>query len=63
MIDLVVHHQQHLHCFWQHSSSLMKFERNFTKRTFCFVTQIMSKRNFCFETEGVHDKNLNRNLR
>ena len=33
---------------------LTKFERNFTKHTFCFVTQIISKRNFCFETEGVY---------
>jgi hypothetical protein len=28
---------------------LTKFERNFTKHTFCFVTQIMSKRNFCLK--------------
>jgi hypothetical protein len=32
---------------------LAKFERNFTKRNFYFVTQFMSKRNFYFETEGV----------
>jgi hypothetical protein len=53
MIDLVVHQQQHLHCSGNIPVGLTKFERNFTKRTFCFVTQIMSKRNFCFETEGV----------
>ena len=32
---------------------MAKFERNFTKRNFYFVTQFMSKRNFYFETEGV----------
>ena len=32
---------------------LTKFERNFTKRNFYFITQLMSKRNFYFEMEGV----------
>ena len=46
LFDLVVHQQQHLHCFGQHSVRLAKFERNFTKRNFYFVTQFMSKHNF-----------------
>ena len=29
---------------------LAKFERNFTKHNFYFITQFMSKRNFYFET-------------
>jgi hypothetical protein len=33
---------------------LVKFERNFTKHNFYFVTQFISKRNFNFETEGVY---------
>ena len=57
LFDLVVHQQQHLHSFWQHSIRLTKFERNFTKHNFYFVTRFMSKRNFYFETEGVHVMN------
>ena len=53
LFDLVVHQQQHLHCFGQHSSSLAKFERNFTKYNFYFVTLFMSEHNFYFETEGI----------
>ena len=53
LFDSVVHQQQHLHSFWQHSSLFGKFERNFAKRNFYFVTQFMSKRNFHFEMEGV----------
>jgi hypothetical protein len=34
---------------------LTNFERNFTKRNFYFVTQLISKHNFYFETEGVYD--------
>jgi hypothetical protein len=60
LFDLAVRQQQHLHCLWLHSSlfNLVKFERNFTKRNFYFVTQFMSKRNFYFETEGVYIKFL-----
>jgi hypothetical protein len=36
LFDLVVHQQQHLHCFRQHSVRLAKFERNFTERNFFF---------------------------
>jgi hypothetical protein len=54
LFDSVVHQQQqYLHCFWQHSSSFVTFERNFTTRIFSFVTQTLSARNFHFETEGV----------
>ena len=57
LFDLVVHQQQHLHCFdivyGNISVCLTKFERNFTKRNFYFITQFMSKCNFFFETEGV----------
>ena len=35
------------------SVRLAKFERNFTKHDFYFVTQFMSKRKFYFETKGV----------
>jgi hypothetical protein len=42
LFDLVVHHQQHLHCFYIVSGNvpvrLAKFERNFTKHNFYFVT-------------------------
>jgi hypothetical protein len=58
LFDLVVHQQQHLHCFYIVFGSILvhlaKFERNFTKRNFYFVTQFMSKCSFYFETEGVH---------
>jgi hypothetical protein len=57
LFDLVVHQQQQLHCFYIVSSNipirLAKFERNFTKCNFYFVTQFMFKYNFYFETEGV----------
>ena len=57
LFDLVVHHQQHLHCFYVVSGNvpvhLAKFERNFTKHNFYFVTQFMSKCNFYLGTEGV----------
>jgi hypothetical protein len=32
---------------------LVKFERNFTKHEFYFVTHFVSKHNIYFETEGV----------
>jgi hypothetical protein len=56
LFDLVVHQQQHLHCFYIVSGNipirLAKFEKNFTERNFSFVTQFMSKCNFNLETEG-----------
>ena len=62
LFDLVVHQQQHLNCFYIVYSKipvrLAKFESNFTKRNFYFVTQFMSKLTFYFETEGVLCKNL-----
>jgi hypothetical protein len=58
LFDLVAHQQQHSHCFMQHSNSLDKFDGNFTKHNFYFVTHFMSKRNFYFETEGVHNQRL-----
>jgi hypothetical protein len=60
LFDLVVHQQQHLNCFYIVYSKipvrLAKFESNFTKRNFYFVTQFMSKCNFYFEKEGVSHK-------
>jgi hypothetical protein len=57
LFDLIVHHQQHLHCFYIVFSNvpicLAKFKRNFTKRNFYFVMQFMSKCNFYLETERV----------
>jgi hypothetical protein len=57
LFDLVVHQQRHLHCsyivFGNIPIRLAKFEENFTKRNFYFVTQFMSKCNFYLETEGV----------
>jgi hypothetical protein len=55
LFDLVVHQQQHLHCFWQHSNS---FGGDFTKRNFYFIKQFMSTRNFYFGTEGVIHEGL-----
>jgi hypothetical protein len=58
LFDLVVHQQQHLYPFYivygNTPIRLTKFERNFTKHNFYFVTHFMSKCNFYFETEGVH---------
>ena len=54
LFDLVVYHQQHLNIVSSNIPvHLAKFERNFTKHNFYFVTQFMSKRNFYFETKGV----------
>ena len=58
LFDLVVHQQQHLRCFWQHSSSFGKDCENFTKCHFYFVTQFMSKCNFYIEMEGVYCKSM-----
>ena len=58
--DLVVHHQQHSHCFYIVYGNvpvcLAKFEKNFTKCDFYFVTQFMSKCNFYLEMEGIQLK-------
>jgi hypothetical protein len=58
LFDLLVLQQQHLHCsyivFGNIPIRLAKFERNFRKHNFYFVTQFMSKCNLYLETEGVH---------
>jgi hypothetical protein len=54
LFDLVVHQQQIYIVYGNIPVRLAKFERNFTKRNFYFVTQFMSKCNFYFETEGIH---------
>jgi hypothetical protein len=54
LFDLVVHQQTTF--VWFLATFLVrlaKFERNFTKRNFYFITWFMSKHNFNFETEGV----------
>jgi hypothetical protein len=58
LFDLVVLQQQHLDCsyivFGNIPIRLAKFERNFGKRNFYFITQFMSKCNLYLEIEGVH---------
>ena len=53
LFDLVVHQKQHYIVSGNIPIRLAKFERNFTKCTFYFVTHFMSKRSFYFDTKGV----------
>ena len=53
LFDLVVHQHNIYIIYGNIPVRLARFERNFTKCNFYFVTRFMSKRNFYFETEGV----------